>query len=221
MNMPLVYSIDSWDKLPQCISNISERYHIYLEDIIGGTSISGRRLVVRHDRYGDVFSCLISASGSLLDNVNLMDKATILAELKRFGFSVRFNTETLKISDRQLRKLWAAYNMGAEYVRIISVPGLGVNSACAIAFKDVDVLGDWMNNWYSPDSEELSEALVNANAFVLYDVTKKNEAYEDWSDFKGAVYQLSTLLSKYNYRLNTIISRDVSKCNENGSRDKE
>ena len=214
--MELAYSIDSWDRLTECRSNKSSEYYITVSDAICGDYFNAKIIRVMHPRIGCVFATSIDAQGYIVNTeVPDVDREYVLAELKRFGFNIKF-TSKLDIPKTQLHKLRGLYDIGYDRIRLIAVPyahDKSLNNSYVVAFKSD--LGDWCNNWYSPKSSEFNKSIVSGKAYIVKDAQIVNG--EDWSWVHGVVYRIADILSMYSSELYSIERRNLAELPDSSS----
>lgn len=210
--MNLKYSIDSWDKLPQCRSNLSSEYHIVVSDINCERYMKARLISVNHTKLGCVFATIVDGSGLLLDSsIPDMTRSEILNHLKKYGFIIQF-TEKTEITEKQLYMLRGLYDMGYDYVRDISiVESPNFSHGYILAFNSSDrITGDWLNNWYSPSRRDLDSTIYSGSAYVIRDLLKEGLDGQDWSWVHSKVYRIADILSMYQSEMYSIDRRNVS-----------
>lgn len=200
MTSELRYSIDSWDKLVYCYSNTSRDLRIAVSDAIQDARFSGTIISVQHPMYGTLFACTVGRQGTLIDStVPQMSTQDILTQLAAFGFLVEFSG-VAKISDKQLKLIKSAHDLGMNKIRVLSVYGESTDpsSTYVVAFNDADN-GDWLNNMYSPSTREFHKALVAGNAINVS--TYSTQEHFDWSWLYGSVQNTYDILTTHGYQL--------------------
>ena len=198
MPNPLRYNISNWVQLAECKSNNSTDLYITVKQVIddGSHRLTGTIIMVNHTQYGNLFTCLINSSGSLLtpDPVSGIIKEfttdEILAELNKFGFDVTFEINQ-HLSGDQISYLMTLDGLGFDKIRklsaykddntIISTSSEKLQrhySEFLVAFN-VEKCPDWINNDYTCSIKVLNDALISSGAMNLTDL-KQTKGF-DWT----------------------------------------
>lgn len=185
---PLRYSISSWRQLPNCKSNNSRHLSIRVSDYFNDIHLRGFKISVEHEKFGTLFACMLDARGDIITEAHDYGKTelsteTILAELKKFGFYIIYN-QKLHLGSEQLEYLFTLKNLGYDKLRIVNVHDASTKDSDfwgpkVVAFQ-VDPLGDWLNNAYSPSASEFTEALVSGTAINLTGISETKKFRWDW-----------------------------------------
>ena len=219
MDNKLRYRIDSWSKLPQCMSNNSRDLHIKVSTMINDRRLCGTRISVEHDEYGVLFTYLVDSYGDLIDSgIEPVSADILLKELARFGFLIEFSNK-VQISKTQLQCLRGAYELGFNKVRILSVwhyeLGEKVFSSYVVAFQD-GFNQDWLNNGYSANEKEYLDAISYGQAINLSSIS--SEKHHKWSWLSGYVLNINDILSTHSDELYAMDRRSIA---EGGDVDNE
>lgn len=115
---PRYYAIDNWRQVTNATSNIDPTLKIRYTQFVNSYLLEGARIQVIHPEYGILFSCLTSASGSLVDyDPNaFLDTQSILLALRQLGFDIRFKTNPI-INQATRDYLESARNLGYTSIR--------------------------------------------------------------------------------------------------------
>ena len=190
MQGPLRYNISNWLQLSECKSNNSTDLYITVKQVIddGSHRLSGTIIIVQHNQYGPLFTCLINSSGTLLtpdpDSGIIQEFTTdqILAELKKFGFDVTFEINQ-HLSGDQISYLITLSDLGFDKIRILKAyreddtiisttnPSKVQRyySDFLVAFN-VEKCPDWIQNDYTCSVKVLRDALQSSGAMNLTDL---------------------------------------------------
>lgn len=198
MSNPLHYNISNWLQLSECRSNNSADLYITVKQVIddGSHRLTGIIIMVNHTQYGNLFTCLINSSGSLLtpDPISGIIKEfstdEILAELNKFGFDVTFEINQ-HLSGDQISYLITLSDLGFDKLRklyvyiddntIISTTSEKSQrhySEYLVAFN-VENCPDWIQNDYTCSSKTFLKALESSGAMNLTDL-KQTKGF-DWT----------------------------------------
>ncbi len=185
---PLRYRISSWRQLPNCKSNNSRDLHIKVADYFNNTKFRGFRISVEHSEFGTLFACVLDARGDIVTEKDDYGKTelsteTILSELEKYGFFITYN-QKFHLGSEQLEYLFTLKNLGYDKLRIVNVDTKSTTdtdlwSPKVVAFQ-VDPLGDWLNNAYSPSAKEFTEALIAGTAINITGISETKKFRWDW-----------------------------------------
>lgn len=184
--MPLRYRVSSIQDLYKCKSNNSRDLRIHVSEF-HNERLSGTRLSVEHRVFGPLFTYIFDASGSIVDDVPDYDTLEIsmkqvLFQLEKFGFIVEISPK-LHISEAQVEYLKTLLELKYDKIRILkiwSMQGVHRYEDVKIVAFQVDPLGDWLNNAYSPPKAEYLKALDAGTAINLSDISKTQQFHWDW-----------------------------------------
>lgn len=115
---PRYYAIDNWKQITNATSNTDPTLKIRYTQFLNSHLLEGGRIQVVHPEYGILFSCLVEASGSIVDydpNAFLSTPSILLA-LRQLGFDIRFKINP-EINSSTRDYLKAAKEMGYTTVR--------------------------------------------------------------------------------------------------------
>ena len=138
-------------------------------------------IMVNHNQYGNLFTCLLNSSGSLLtpdpDSGIIKEFSTdeVLAELNKFGFDVTFSINQ-HLSGDQISFLMTVNDLGYDKLRRILVQDKTNHYVEYIVVFNVEKCPDWL------DEDYFLEKMENEDR-------KMNPVKKFWEDFK-AVYQM-------------------------------
>ena len=194
----LRYNISSWQQLSQCLSNISNEYHIRTKQAVGsdlnGKKLNGTVIEVYHDHLGTLFTYLVEADGDLItnraSNSTDMSVSRLLDELSRFGFVVTFNRKAY-LSDNQIEYLETLKGLNYDKLRWLYVysynsAGAKVTSPHIVAFN-VDKQSMWLDNGYTASEAEFLSALADGSAINIDEISKAQTYRWDWLDFVASI----------------------------------
>lgn len=194
----LRYNISDWQQLSQCLSNISNEYHIRTKRAIGtrlnSNKLNGTIIEVYHDRMGTLFTYLIEAEGDLVtgrkNNSLDMSVSQLLDELSRFGFIITFNRKAY-LSEDQLSYLKTLKGLNFDkirwmYVYSYNVAGEKISVPHIVAFS-VAKLSTWLDNSYTCDSAEFESALTHGHAINLDEISNTHQYRWDWLDYVASI----------------------------------
>lgn len=189
---PLRYRITDWHQLSKCQSNNSKYLHISVTDFIQDNDLIGLRITIKHAKFGDLFTTLLSTKGRLISKssngtVHELSRETILEELNKFGFKVEWVYKT-PIKPAQFRYLQTLWNLNYDKLRILNVweinkYGIKDNTLYVVVFKQ-DKLPYWLNNGYSPSKKEFSDALVAGDCMNISKVGDRVHHDDAYHTFK-------------------------------------
>lgn len=200
-NLPLRYKISDWHQLTKCKSNNSNKLKIEVSDFIQDNRLNGVRISIVHSDFGPLFTCVLNATGSIVDS--LQDNITfeftpiqILSELSKYGFLVTYKpVEVLPSS--QLDYLITLSQLGYDKIRILNVYSY-VGSTGDKSFKwyvvafNADKNKYWLNNDYSPSDKEFVAAMKNGSAMNISGISKTKSW--SWSWLYGYVANILDVL---------------------------
>lgn len=193
--IPLRYSITDWHQLSRCLSNNSRKLSIKIADI-EHYSLQGLRIQVVHEDIGVMFSTIINAHGDLITHSDSritqeLTTESILSELHRFGFFIKYCTE-FEMTDEQRKFLESVRDLGFSMIRLLNVHDDSPvikgkeSNLYLVAFKP-EAHGAWWNNAYSPSMDEFQSALVNGTAI---NCTEASKYRWNWLNFVGNIDKL-------------------------------
>lgn len=192
----LKYNISNWSQLSQCLSNISNEYHIRTRKAIAN-KLSGTVIEVYHDRLGSLFTYLVDADGDLIDSRDSghpdLTVSELLDELSRFGFIVTYNRKAY-LSEEQLNYLRTLMGLGFDKLRLLYVykytnNGLRVSQPHLVAFN-IEKNPGWMDIAYSASITEFDNSLENGSATDLDDVSESHKYRWDWLDYVANIQDI-------------------------------
>jgi len=198
MSNPLRYNISHWVQLAECKSNNSTDLYITVKQVIddGSHRLTGTIIMVNHTQYGNLFTCLINSSGSLLTPdpysgvIKEFSTDEILEELNKFGFDVTFEINQ-HLSGDQISYLITLNDLGFDKIRKLYVYRDGDMiisgntetiqrhySEYIVAFN-VEKCPDWIQNDYTCSEKVFLNALNISGAMNLTDL-KQTKGF-DWT----------------------------------------
>lgn len=202
--MSLQYKISSWTQIGECLSNTDRKLHARCIKIISPT-LEGLSVRVEHDDYGCLFSYLVNGKGSSLSDlpVNILSTQTVLEQLKRFGFYIRYEQEK-HVPGEMLEYLITLNNLGYDKIRIlfVHVPTVQVGETdvvryCVVAFK-VKYHPNWVDNLYQAEESELTEGALNGTAINISAISEEKNF--DWSFLGDYVLNIYDILEENSRR---------------------
>lgn len=207
---PLRYQISDWSQLVNCKSNNSNDLSISITDFVQSTKLSGTRILVNHEKFGVLFACIVSATGSLLSDPNgslpnEFAPAEILKELRKFGFLVEF-VQYKNLSGSQVQYLMTLKNLGFDKIRILNVWHEDIldNKVCeelVIAFN-IKNNPSWLNSAYSPNKCEFIRAISEGSAFNVSEISQTKDF--NWSWLHNWVANIDDIIDA-NGQVNTLV----------------
>ena len=178
MSEPLRYNISNWLQLTECKSNNSTDLYITVKQVIddGSHRLSGIIIMVNHLQYGNLFTCLINSSGSLLtpDPISGIIKEfstdEICAELYKFGFDVTFHINQ-HLSGDQISFLMTVNDLGYNKLRRLYVQDKpdGRYSEYIVVFN-VEKCPKWIDLDFVCGKKHFVDALISSGAMNLTDL---------------------------------------------------
>lgn len=187
---PLRYNISSWDQLTGVLSNNSTKLKITITDFIQNTELAGKRITVVHSDFGDLFTCVLNASGSLISPaeegpVHEFTTTDIINELYKYGFIVSYNPRDHLPQD-QLDYLVTLKGLHYDKIRTLSVwkyvYGAKQSKTYVVAFN-VDKVSEWINQNYSPNESEFVETLRNGDGINITAISDSRRYNWSWLDY--------------------------------------
>ena len=183
--MPLRYEISDWSQASKCLSNTSKHLHIHVSSFIQNPILSGTRLKVVHDTYGDLFTCIVNGRGELIDTDPKYEMSTddVLLQLAKYGFYIKY-TDEHRISNKQLDYLVTLNQLHFDKIRVMNVwkldkSGIKEFKHHIVAFQSANK-ASWLNNDYSPSYAEFTDALADGSAMNLDGITETSRFVWDW-----------------------------------------
>lgn len=187
MSEPLRYNISNWLQLTECKSNNSTDLYITVKQVIddGSHRLSGIIIMVNHLQYGNLFTCLINSSGSLLtpDPISGIIKEfstdEICAELYKFGFDVTFHINQ-HLSGDQISFLMTVNDLGYNKLRRLYVQDKpdGRYSEYIVVFN-VEKCPKWIDLDFVCGKKPFVDALISSGAMNLTDL-RQTKGF-DWT----------------------------------------
>lgn len=184
---PLRYQISNWKQLPNCKSNNSKQLHLHVTDFIQNNDINGVRITLDHDVYGQLFSYVVNASGSLVSTFDKdikyeLTTDDILIQLAKYGFLITFHSWE-DLSGDQVQYLMTLQNLHFDKIRLLSVwdapNGVKEFKLHVVAFQ-VEQLPDWLNAGYAPSKTEFLDALNSGYAINISAISETRNYRWDW-----------------------------------------
>ena len=184
---PLRYQISNWKQLPNCKSNNSKQLHLHVTDFIQNNDIKGVRITLDHDVYGELFSYVVNASGSLVSTFDKdieyeLTTDEILTQLAKYGFLITFHSWE-DLSGDQVQYLMTLQNLHFDKIRLLSVwdapNGVKEFKLHVVAFQ-VEQLPDWLNAGYAPSKTEFLDALNSGYAINISAISETRNYRWDW-----------------------------------------
>jgi len=178
MSTPLRYNISNWFQLTECRSNNSVDLYITVKQVIddGSHRLTGIVIQVNHTQYGNLFTCLIDSSGSLLtpdpDSGIIKEFSTdeICKELYKFGFDVTFSINQ-HLSGDQISYLITVNDLGYDKLRKLLVyDNITKKYSEYIVVFNVAKCPDWIASDYTCSKGNFLKALVESGAMNLTDL---------------------------------------------------
>lgn len=199
----LRYEITDWSQVTECLSNNSKDLHMrYIE--IKDEDLEGKLILVEHDVYGILFSCLVDGKGSILSSPdpnddNLMHRfrmEDILMELYKFGFDIQFRKEK-KLTGDQLDYLMNLGTLGFDKIRMLTivlpyVPHQPKYRTIVVGFM-VAAHPKWLDNTYQCPESEYHKAVEDGTVINLTSIS--NSKNFDWSFLKDFVLSIDDILA--------------------------
>lgn len=194
---PLRYNISSWRQLPQCLSNNSRHLHIHTTDFMFSDPdyahpLRGFRISVDHEFYGTLFACMLNAKGDIVSPINTdcmiegpisyeLSTSEILSELAKFGFIISYEPRK-HLSGSQLQYLMTLKGLHFDKLRRLAVNALNDTKVYLVVFNSKDH-PQWLNNGYSPNKHEFSNALLAGTALNISEILDSKRYSWDWLDY--------------------------------------
>lgn len=184
---PLRYQISNWKQLPNCKSNNSKQLHLHVTDFIQNNDINGVRITLNHDVYGELFSYVVNASGSLVSTFDKdieyeLTTDDILTQLAKYGFLITFHSWE-DLSGDQVQYLMTLQNLHFDKIRLLNVwdapNGVKEFKLHVVAFQ-VEQLPDWLNAGYAPSKTEFLDALNSGYAINISAISETRNYRWDW-----------------------------------------
>lgn len=199
----LRYEITDWSQVTECLSNNSKDLHMrYIE--IADEDLEGKLILVEHNIYGILFSCLVEAKGSLLaspdpcnpEMFHVFRIEDILMELYKFGFDIRLKRER-KLTGDQLDYLMNLNSLGFDKIRMLTivlpyVPHKPKYKVVVVGFI-VNDHPKWLDNTYQCPESEFLKAIENGTAVNLTSISSSKNF--DWSFLRDYVLSINDILA--------------------------
>lgn len=161
-----------------------------MSDFVNDKRLSGTRITVSHPKFGDLFTCVVNASGDMISPyeqnlVHSLSTEDILAELFKFGFVVSFDPKE-DLSGAQISYLMSLDGLGYDKLRVLPVwhfeNGVQVFRHYVVAFK-IEPLPAWLNNSYAASDSEYTEAVKSGNAINVSAISAAQNFDWTWLNF--------------------------------------
>lgn len=203
MGNELRYNISDWRQLINVKSNISTKLSIKVSDILNAPILTGLRIRVYHAEYGDLYTCVLGAEGSLVsEDPSVIDfepsTDEILKTLSKYGFLVTYDQQR-NLPHDQLEFLASLLGLEYDKLRLVTVwnisNGVKQFKTYAVVFK-ISENPTWINNGYSPSEKEFTESLRNGSVVNLSASSQTHKWNWSWLTF---VANIEDILSENNY----------------------
>lgn len=203
MGNELRYNISDWRQLINVKSNISTKLSIKVSDILNAPILTGLRIRVYHAEYGDLYTCVLGAEGSLVsEDPSVIDfepsTDEILKTLSKYGFLVTYDQQR-NLPQDQLEFLASLSGLEYDKLRLVTVwnisNGVKQFKTYAVVFK-ISENPTWINNGYSPSEKEFTESLRNGSVVNLSASSQTHKWNWSWLTF---VANIEDILSENNY----------------------
>lgn len=190
MGNELRYNISNWRQLVDVKSNISSKLSIKVSDILNAPILTGLRIRVYHIEYGDLYTCVLGAEGSLVsEDPSVVDfepsTDEILKTLSKYGFLVTYDQQR-NLPQDQLDFLTSLLGLDYDKLRLLTVwklvNGVKEYSTYAVVFKIAEN-PTWINNGYSPSEKEFTESLRNGSVVNLSASSQTHKWNWSWLTF--------------------------------------
>lgn len=182
---PLQYEISDWTQAAKCLSNTSKHLHIHVSSFIHNPVLTGTRIKVVHDMYGDLFTCIVNGRGELIDSDPKYEMSTdaILSQLAKFGFCITY-PDMRRITTAQIDYLITLNQLHFDKIRVLNVwapdkTGIKEFKHHIVAFQSANN-ASWLNNDYSPSYAEFTRALADGSAVNLDGISETSRFVWDW-----------------------------------------
>lgn len=198
----LRYEITDWSQVTDCLSNNSRDLKLrYIE--ISDEDLVGKLIMVEHNVYGTMFSCLVECRGPILSTLSPMDDLyhvlpmdEILAELRKFGFEIFFKREK-KLTGDQLSYLMNLDQLGFEKIRKLTIvlpyiPHQPKYRTIVVGFMACSH-PKWLDNTYQCPQTEYQKA-VDAGTVVNLTAISQSRNF-DWSFLGDFVLSINDILA--------------------------
>ena len=184
--IPLRYEISNWHQLNQCKSNYSNDLSIRVSDFLSDPRLSATRITVHHDLFGDLYTVLVNAHGTILDSqdtVVFQTPSEILVNLEKFGFLVQFSQRE-HLSGNQLQKLMTLQTIGFDKIRPLDVydPIKKVTEKYIVTFI-VEKNPKWLYINYYADKQEFLNAINTGIAMNISALSYYENMDWSWLDY--------------------------------------
>ena len=201
MGDTLRYAITDWHQLKNIKSNNSRELSIRVADLLHSDVLTGLRIMVYHNNYGPLYTCVLNAQGSIVTEVNdniVVEPSTqdILAELHKWGFEVEFDPK-LNLPQGQKDFLAELKNLGYDKIRWLTVNSTKHNVIEAkpyIIVFNVTNHADWLVNTYAASEQEFLNALKDGSAVNISATSKAN--VWSWNWLVGFVLNIDDILAE-------------------------
>lgn len=183
----LRYEISDWHQLPQCKSNTSNDLSIEVSDIIDEHRLSALRITVHHKEFGDLYTVLVNARGSILNEYRESTPETILENLSSFGFIVRFSQRE-HLPGNVIQKLMTLNTLGFDKIRPLNVHNYatGRSYTYIVAFM-ITQNPDWLSGGFEASWADFTTALNNGSAINLSTLSYMQGINWSWLDYVASI----------------------------------
>lgn len=187
--IPLRYHISDWHQLANVKSNNSRKLSIHIADLCQSDKLTGLRISIYHEDYGNLFTYILNANGQLLSDCNGLRYGLsgnqILHELEKYGFLVTYSPAKRLCGD-QITYLMNLKSLKFDKLRILSVwhieDSVKVFNHYIVAFN-IKCNESWLNNGYAASENQFGDALKSGSAVNITDISHINSWDWTWLDY--------------------------------------
>lgn len=196
MPNPLRYTINDWNRLPECLSNNSQDLKIRVSKLLNNDKLKGLRIAVEHSDLGTLFATVLDATGYLanIDEHSThhgynMPKAVLLEELLKYGFDIQFS-KLIGITKQQIQTLKVLAELKFDKIRKVNVISYGAHSNSykthVILFK-LDKHPELLEQNAVISYNYFSKGLSNGSICDISNLLGESRLSWYWLDFVGNI----------------------------------
>lgn len=184
MNSDLRYRISKLEQLPKCLSNKSQKLKIVYSKYINSDILAGEKISVEHDTLGTLFTYVVHAQGSLINNVEEMSTAELLLHLYKYGFEVEYEPAK-HLSTNQIKYLTTLDGLGFDKLRVV-----GKDLHPIIVAFITSANPEWIHDRYLPSDQEVNKALLSGTAINISALSETKQYDWSWLDFVANIQDI-------------------------------
>lgn len=177
MNHNLRYRISSLEQLPKCLSNKSQKLRIVYSKYINSDVLCGEKISIEHDIFGTLFTYVVDARGSLVNDVKEISVNELLSHLYKYGFEIEYRPAK-HLSGNQIQYLMTLDDLGFDKLRVV-----GDDLHPIVVAFVTSANPEWIHDRYLPSDREVKQSLLSGTAINISAISESNNYDWSWLDF--------------------------------------